>query len=259
MKHCSVLACVFFAIICTITFDHIKCSPSLSTLIWSDEFNYTGLPNPKEWTLLTGGSEQEYYTNSSKNSYVSNNSLVITSLKEQMNGYNYTSGRIRSIRTFRYGYFEMGGILPQGRGVLPSFWLVGKAGNWPLGGEIDVFENLGCLPTRLQAGIHTKAYYYGTGLTMNNATQIVNNNKTYHTYALDWNTNRLKIYVDDNLYFTYAKPSNWTLDTWPFDNDFYIIINNAIGGSWAGMMGIDDSAFPTSYTIDYVRYFPSQN
>ena len=240
-----------------------RCSPNIKTVVWSDEFSYKGLPNASLWILWAGtgasqGTELQYYTNSSKNFNVINESLIITSNIEQSNGLNYTSGRLKAARTFRYGYFEMRAILPQGRGVFPAFWLVKLDGKWPAGGEIDIFENIGCQPTQLQAGVHSSDYYWGTNRKMNNATTIVNNNATYHTYAVDWNAKRILAYVDDKLFFQYWKPINATNGTWPFDNDYSLIINNAIGGSWAGMYGIDNSIFPTSYVIDYVRVFPSQ-
>ena len=251
-------------ILCILLIDYSSCSPSMSTLLWSDEFNNTGLPNSSLWTMQQGGdgwynNELQYYTNSTRNAQVSGGKLVITSIKEAYGGCNYTSARMISKRTFRYGYFEMRAILPQGRGVWPAFWLLSKTGVWPAGGEIDIFENVGYIPTYLQASIQCNAYYWRTPTQMFGSTSIVNNNATYHTYALDWNTNRLKFYVDDKMYFNYTKPSNWTIDTWPFDGDFNIIINNAIGGSWGGLKGVNDSIFPTYYTIDYVRQFASLN
>jgi hypothetical protein len=77
---------------------------------------------------------------------------------------------------------------------------------------------------------------------------------------VNWNATTLQFFIDNNNYFTYNKEINATNDSWPFDRPFYLIINNAIGGNWAGSKGIDDTAFPTHYTIDYVRvYKPNTN
>ena len=87
---------------------------------------------------------------------------------------------------------------------------------------------------------------------------IVNDNTTFHTYGLDWTSERLTFLVDGTEYFTYEKGANWTHDSWPFDAEFNIIINNSIGGSWGGAKGVDESIFPTRYIIDYVRQYSSR-
>ena len=76
----------------------------------------------------------------------------------------------------------------------------------------------------------------------------------YNTYILEWTPNKINIYVNDIHFFTYTKEAN-NYSVWPFDSEMNIILNNAIGGDWGGVKGVDDKIFPVQYTIDFVRYY----
>lgn len=126
--------------------------------------------------------------------------------------------------------------------------------SWPADGEIDVMEHVGYDPNRVHANIHCSKYNHVLGTGKGNSIFVNNVFDDWHTYTLDWNANRLIFYVDDKQYFVYTKQDN-SYDTWPFDNEHDIILNTAVGGSWGGANGIDDSIFPAKYVIDYVRQY----
>ncbi len=135
-----------------------------------------------------------------------------------------------------------------------------NAGTWPVCGEMDIMENVGYRPTRVRSSIQCGEYNHRIGNHKFKEMTILNDNRTFHTYGLDWTSEKLRFFVDDIQYFVYEKDADWTYNTtWPFDTEFNIIINNAIGGSWGGAKGVDESIFPTHYIIDYVRHYTSPN
>ena len=116
-------------------------------------------------------------------------------------------------------------------------------------------EFVGHEPTLIHATIHTKRYNHKIGTQLGKTFRLSNPFDDFHTYTLNWTPHYIKAYVDGNHYFTYEKRDAW-LASWPFDaSDFKIIINNAVGGSWGGVQGIDNNIFPTYFTIDYVRQY----
>ena len=76
----------------------------------------------------------------------------------------------------------------------------------------------------------------------------------FHDYIVEWEENSIKWYVDDTHYFTYSN-DNQGWETWPFDQDFHLLLNIAIGGTWGGQQGIDDSIFPVQMEVEYVRVY----
>ena len=123
-------------------------------------------------------------------------------------------------------------------------------------GEIDVMENVGFQYNTSTAAIH--GYSAEGKLTVfKSAYKTFNNDNNFHTYKVDWNSQRLLFYLDDVNFFSFNKSQMSSNQTWPFDVNLKIIINNAIGGKWGGSKGIDDSIFPTYYIIDYIRQYNS--
>jgi beta-glucanase (GH16 family) len=233
-------------------------------ILWSDEFNYNGVPN-SNWIPDIGGggwgnNELEYYTNN-LNTNVSSGYLKINTLKQSYGGRNYTSARLVSSRNFTYGVFEMRAKLPKGRGTWPAFWLLSakRPLQWPLNGEIDIMEAVGFETSpNIYATIHCQSFYGANG--KGNHIAIADPYNTFHTYKADWNSQRIKFYVDNQLYFTYSNDNTGNVNTWPFNGPVNIILNNAVGGNWGGAKGVDDSIFPTQYTIDFIRqYAPNKN
>lgn len=237
------------------------------TMVWNDEFDYTGLPDPAKWSFDTegnawdwGNNEAQYYTAERKeNVWVSDGVLRITALKEKMGGKEYTSGRIRSMGKgdWLYGRFEARAKLPTGRGVWSAFWMMptdSEYGGWPRSGEIDIMENVGYDPETIVANAHTQKYNHSIGTDVSGRVRCTDCSDTFHIYALEWEPGELRIYLDDQLYYTYKDEGSGP-DAWPFDKRFHLLLNLAIGGNWGGQQGIDDTLFPHVYEIDYVRVY----
>lgn len=232
-------------------------------LVWSDEFNYQGLPNPLKWSYEEGfvrNDEAQYYTRGRKeNVRVENGMLVIEARKEKYKKAEYTSASITTFKkaTWRYGRFEVKAKFPRGRGMWTSIWLLGtnraKVG-WPKCGEIDIVENLGFEPNMIYANVHTQAFNHNKGNNKGSKLTIPKLGNKFHVYAVEWFEDRIDFFVDDRKYFTFKNTGNG-IDEWPFDNSHYLILNAAIGGFWGGRQGIDPNIFPQKFYIDYVRVY----
>ena len=236
-------------------------------LVWSDEFNYTGLPDSKKWSYDTdgnaggwGNNESQYYTsNRLQNSQVKDGVLYITAIKEDYEGRKYTSARLvtRTKGDWLYGRIEVRAKLPDGRGMWPAIWMLSTDwtyGGWPASGEIDIMENVGYDPYKIVASAHTQAYYHSIG-TQKSATTVVTDCYTaFHNYILEWDVSEYRVYVDEKLYFTFVNEGKG-FTVWPFDKRFHLFLNVAVGGDWGGAQGIDDSIFPKSMVVDYVRVY----
>jgi len=237
-------------------------------LIWQDEFEADSL-NPQLWKHETGGhgwgnNEKQFYTARQTNSYLEDGKLIICARRERYKGSQYTSARLNSRQGWTYGRFDIKAKLPQGVGTWPAIWMLPDewtvgTGNWPGVGEIDIMEHVGYDPGQVHASIHTEAYNHVKG-TQKTA-QIFESTvfSKFHLYSLEWDQNSIKVSLDDSLYFTYQKEPGADWKTWPFTQDFHILLNLAIGGNWGGVKGIDNSIFPAKFEIDYVRVYKKIN
>ncbi len=236
-------------------------------LIWADEFEYNGLPDSAKWNYDTvgnawgwGNHELQYYTVArSQNTWVSDGTLKITANKENLNGFNYTSGRLttRQKGDWLYGRFEIKAKLPDGRGLWPAIWMLPtdwEYGGWPKSGEIDIMENVGYDPYTIVASIHTGSYNHAIKTQRNNKMTLETNRTQFHTYAIEWTDKQIDAFVDDSLYFTYQKESDDPM-VWPFNKNFHLLLNVAVGGDWGGQQGVNDSIFPVAMEVDYVRVY----
>lgn len=236
-------------------------------LVWNDEFDYTGLPDSSKWLFDTrgnawnwGNNEAQYYTEKRKeNAWVSEGVLRITALKEEMGGKQYTSARLltKGKGDWLYGRFEIRAKLPTGVGAWPAIWMLptdNTYGGWPGSGEIDIMENVGYDPTTIHGTAHTKAYNHSIGTQKSNTIQCPDCFENFHVYALEWEANEYRVYLDEVHYFTFQNEGTG-FEAWPFDQPFHLLLNLAIGGNWGGQQGIDDSLFPHVYEIDYVRVY----
>lgn len=250
-------------------------------LVWSDEFNYSGLPDPNKWTYEEGfirNRESQYYTRARRaNARVENGTLIIESRKERFKNPDYrpdagerrwksnqeyaeyTSASVTTMGKAQwcYGRIEVRAKLPTGRGTWPAIWMLGtniKKVGWPRCGEIDILENVGFNPNRIHANIHTQKYNHTRGTNKGASITVDKPFEKFHVYALEWSPQRMDFFVDDKLYFTYENENSGE-EAWPYDKEHYLILNTAIGGSWGGQKGIDDSIFPVRYYIDYVRVY----
>ncbi len=242
-------------------------------LIWYDEFDVDGAINSDNWfhqtQLPAGGNwyngEVQHYTDRTENSYVSDGTLKIVAKKELFTdqGFTkqYTSARLNSKFAFTYGRIEVRAKLPTGFGTWPAIWMLGKNINedggywdnqgfgttsWPACGEVDIMEHWGSHQNFVQSAIHTPSSY---GNTENLKGQTISTASTqFHTYALEWTSEKMVFSVDDVVHYTYI-PAPKDLNTWPFDADQYILLNIAIEPS------IDPSFVQSSMEIDYVRVY----
>jgi beta-glucanase (GH16 family) len=241
-------------------------------LTWSDEFNGADGSRPDEsnWTYDLGGSgwgnqELETYTNRAENASIQGGALVITARAEHYTGTDgvardYTSARLKTQGHFSqtYGRFEARIQIPRGQGIWPAFWMLGNdisSVGWPTCGEVDIMENIGREPTTVHGTIHGPGYSGANGPT---AAYMSADGKPfadgYHVYAIEWEPNELRFYVDDHLYVT-RKPGDLPGGTrWVFDHDAFIILNVAVGGAWPGNPD-GTTAFPQQMKVDYVRVY----
>lgn len=234
-------------------------------LVWSDEFNYTGLPDSRKWNYDVGGdgwgnNEKQLYTEKRlQNASVKNGILSITAIKENFNGAAFTSARLISKNKgdWKYGRIEVKAKMPKGRGLWPAIWMLPtdwKYGNWPESGEIDIMEHVGYLPDSVFGTVHTGAYNHRIGTQKGSKIYRNDLSSAFHVYTMEWNENEIKLFVDEELYFTFTNEKKSPRE-WPFDQRFHLLLNVAVGGDWGGSRGIDESVFPQAMEIDYVRVY----
>ena len=237
-------------------------------LTWNDEFNYVGLPDTAKWGYAVGGhgwgnNELQYYTDARiENAVVKNGVLTINAIKENYAGMGYTSTRLISAGKgdFFYGRLEIRARLPKGRGTWPAIWMMpsdwhfGGEGVWPDIGEIDIMEHVGYDPGVIHASAHSKAYQWRNGNQKTGIIDIPDATDAFHTYAFEWDHEVMRAYVDEQMYFEYYN-EGLGVDQWPYDKPFYLILNIAVGGDWGGVQGVDESIFPQSMEVDFVRFY----
>ena len=242
-------------------------TPAGYQLVWRDEFNDPSLimPDAKEWWYETAepgwvNNELQTYvagrTGDIITADVSDGTLKIRAIKD---GNRVYSARVNTRKNWTYGYFEARLKLPKGKGTWPAFWMMPSVwSGWPDGGEIDIMEHVGCVPTEVSSSIHCKAYYHAIGTQKTAARKVAGVMDEFHTYALEWTPEYIKTYVDGKQLF-YYNPDDYSggrnANTWPFNKPFELKLNLAWGGDWGGMMGVDESCLPATYEIDYVRVF----
>lgn len=229
-------------------------------LVWSDEFDRDGPPDPAKWDVELGrirNQEKQHYRR--ENARVEGGHLVIEARKEAFEKAAYTSASVitQGKAAWTSGRIEVRAKLPRGRGVWPAIWLLGQRMpevGWPACGEIDVMEYVGFDPDVVHANIHCKAYNHLNGKGKGAPFKLPEPWKDFHVYAVDWTAERLEFSVDGQRSFTFANEKKG-VDSWPYDQPHYLILNLAVGGSWGGQKGIDDAIFPQQFRIDYVRVY----
>jgi len=240
-------------------------APAGWTLVFSDEFDRPGAPDPAKWSYETGyirNNEKQYYTTRSENVRVEGGNLVIEARKEPYQGYAYTSASVNTEGRFAllYGRVEVRAKLPTGNGSWPAIWMLGtnrREAGWPACGEIDIMEHVGFDPLRIHGTVHTAAYNHVKGTQKGATVNVADPWSQFHIYAMEWHADRIEMFVDGRQYFTFRNEGTGS-QAWPFDKPHYLLINFAIGGSWGGQKGIDDSRYPQQYLIDYVRIYKPQ-
>jgi len=237
-----------------------RCPDSTWKLSWSDDFDGPAgsAADSSKWTYDTGpnwynGELQDYTSGTSNASLDGNGNLVIEARNEALEGRQYTSARLKTEgkKTFTYGRFEGRMKLPYGQGMWPAFWLLG-GNNWPTTGEIDIMENLGREPSIAHGTMHGPGYSGAAGPTASYTLPgDAKFSDDFHVFAIEWETNAIRWYVDDTLYST-KTPADIGGNTWVFDHGFFFILNLAVGGDWPGNPD-STTVFPQRLVIDYVH------
>lgn len=240
-------------------------------LVWADEFDYNGIPDPARWRYDVGGggwgnNELQFYTERRpENARVENGTLIIEARKEAFQGREYTSARLLSTgqnSAWQYGRIEVRAKVPSGRGTWPAIWMLpreNRYGGWPRSGEIDIMEHVGFNPDVIHGTVHTQAYNHMRRTERGGSIPVPTARSAFHVYAVEWYEDRIDFFVDGQKYFTFANerltnPSAGT-DEWPFDQPFHMILNIAVGGNWGGQQGIDPDIWPQRLEVDYVRVY----
>ena len=246
-------------------FRQLKENPALDKrkLVWFDEFNYKGLPDSSKWSYEVGGNgwgnnEKQYYTkDDTANAVVKNGSLFITVRKDTTR--NYTSARLvtKNKGDWKDGRIEVRAKLPKGRGLWPAIWMLStdwQYGGWPASGEIDIMEHVGYMPDSIFTSVHTKTFNHVIHTQKTKGFFVDEPYDKFHVYAIDWTKDEIKFYMDDIQQFSFQNTGKGFAE-WPFDKRFHLLLNVAVGGNWGGKEGIDETVFPASMEVDYVRVF----
>ncbi len=241
-------------------------------LVWSDEFNDEGLPDQQKWSYDVGtgcelpcgcgwgNAELQNYTKENKaNAMVNDGILSITAKKEQTGGSAYSSARLVSKQKgdWTYGKISVRAKLPSGRGIWPAIWMLpteNQYGGWPKSGEIDIMEHVGYNPDTIFGTVHTEKYNGMIGTQIGGQMVQKTAESQFHIYTIEWTEDKIEWFIDDKKYFEYINEENG-YSAWPFDQDFHLLLNVAVGGHWGGAMGVDSSIFPQQMLVDYVRVY----
>lgn len=240
--------------------------PAGYRLVWADEFDTEGLPDPRRWVHDTARNKEgwhnhelQYYAGPRlENARVQGGRLVVTARCEDLaqaadwGGQHYTAARLltRGKAEWTYGFFEVRAKLPCGKGTWPAIWMLGSGGAWPADGELDIMEHQGHRPTRVSSAVHMAAGHGGHAV--GGATQLADACTAFHNYQMHWLPDKLEFSVDGVVHFHYP---NLKLGAaaWPFDRAHYMVLNIAIGGDLGGP--VDDRIFPVAMEVDYVRVY----
>jgi beta-glucanase (GH16 family) len=233
-----------------------------ASLLWSEEFDYTGAPSPENWEYDTGNhgwgnNELQDYTTSGENAFVKDGLLTIKAIK---NGEKWTSARLvtKNKKDFKYGRIEVRAKLPSGTGTWPAIWMLPTDwvyGGWPESGEIDIMEHVGYDPGVIHGTVHTKAYNHNIGTQVGKSINVYDFAEQFHVYGIEWDSTRIDFFIDNQKYFTFQNDQRGDFASWPFDQKFHLILNIAIGGDWGGKEGIDSGMKEATMQVDWVRVY----
>jgi hypothetical protein len=229
-------------------------SYTYNDLVWEDDFNTEGAPDAANWTydLGAGGwgnGEAQTYTNSAENVKVEDGSLKIIA-KSDGNG-GYTSARLKSegLKEFTFGRYEIRAKLPASQGTWPAIWMLGAnypTVSWPAAGEMDIMEQKGGDKNTVLSTIHYPGNSGGDAPTQ--STALTTSTTEFHNYTLEWSETEIKFAIDDKVYHTLANDA-----ALPFNADFFLILNVAMGGTLGGTIAPDFTE--DMMEIDYIKVF----
>jgi beta-glucanase (GH16 family) len=241
------------------------------TLVSQDEFDGPAgqPPDTAKWVHDVGGwgwgnNQLEYDTDRPENSSLDGEGhLAIVARREDYEGRAYTSARINTRGRYEtaLGRFEARIKLPKGQGLWPAFWMLGSdfgTAGWPTCGEIDIMEYRGQQPSIVHGSLHGPGYSGGEALTSPFQLRTTTFDRDFHTFAVEWELDRIVWYVDDIPYQT-ATPSDLPSNTrWVFDHPFFVILNLAVGGNYVGPPD-ETTVFPQTMLVDWVRVYQAKS
>jgi beta-glucanase (GH16 family) len=242
------------------------------SLLWHDEFDGPAgtPPDAARWGYELGdgsaiglpgwgNAELQHYTDEPANASLDGHGNLVVTARKDASG-RYTSARLltRDTFTFTYGRIETRLRVPRGAGVWPALWTLGsdhRDVGWPACGEIDVMEHVGREPRRLYATLHGPGYCgdSGYGGTLDLAHDVGDD---FLVHQVDWSPEAIEWRADGVLYQR-ATPAAVAPDPWVFDHAFYLVVNLAVGGHFAGPIA-PKTDFPQSLLVDYVRVFAAR-
>lgn len=244
--------------------------PAGYRLVWSDEFDISGLPDPTKWVHDTSrnslgwhNNELQYYSAADgNNAVVKDGRLFITARRESSrsrpdsNGQTYTSARLitRGKAEWTYGFFEIRAKMPCGKGTWPAIWTLGTGGRWPEDGELDIMEHVGSKPEQVSSAVHVSMGYAGQAVT--GITPLKTACTEFNRYQMMWTSQHVTFGVNGVAHLVFPKMDAGKR-VWPFDAPNYLLLNLAIGGDLGG--AVDDQVFPLSMEVDYVRVYQGTN
>lgn len=237
-------------------------------LVWADEFEGDTLDASK-WRVVEdcwggGNNERQCYARTGVS--LRDGQLILTARRADAatTMRSHTSGKVhtRGLASFRYGRIEVRARMPQGQGLWPAIWMLPEHDNYgpyPRSGEIDIAEavNLGVDCDGCRNLFHG-ARHHGPAPDQNkeeSGSIETDSPGAFHTFALEWTPQRMTWLVDDVPYFSAEGGPPW-------DQRFHLILNLAVGGTWAeatGTLGVDDRKLPAELLIDYVRVYEDQS
>ena len=243
-------------------------------LVWSDEFNTDGTPDPKNWNYEKGfqrNNELQWYQ--ANNATVKDGVLTIEGRKERVTNPNYsasgsdwkttrqyadytsTSMTTSGLQTWQYGRFEMRARIPTSAGMWPAWWTLGVGGEWPSNGEIDIMEFYkGNVLANVACGTATRWTAKWDGSSKAISSLGANWASNFHIWRMDWDDQNINLYLDDTLLNGVPLSTMLNSDgTSPFKQKVYMLVNLAIGGDNGG--DPSGTTFPVKYEVDYVRVF----
>jgi beta-glucanase (GH16 family) len=241
-------------------------------LVWEENFDSEKI-NVNHWNFIEcgcgfGNNEHQFYTARPENAFIKDGKLVIQALKEEYEGRPYTSAKLTTRNKFEwtYGRFEFKAKLPFGQGLWPAIWMMPADeemySGWPMCGEIDIMEQVGHEPGTVLGTIHygNPHTYTGDKYTLPNGESFADD---FHVFTLDWEPGEFRWYVDGVHYLTQNK---WFSNVdgeempypAPFNRDFYLQLNVAVGGNLPGYPD-ETTTFPQTMEIDYIKVYQKEN
>ncbi len=234
------------------------------TCVWQDEFDYSGVPDTSKWKYQTGAGG---WGNHELQNYIDNTSTASTAvvgdgvlkIKAFLDGGTWKSARLNSKQSWKYGYIEARMKITDRKGAWPAFWMMPQNsvyGEWPNSGEIDIMENAPATSGdhKVFSTLHAAGHYAGSGQGIGAKVYDANLSSEWHTVGVKWTEDKITAYYDGVAVGSYDNNGSGSRD-WPYDQNFYIILNLAIGGDLGGTGFVDSLNGNAEFLIDYVRVY----